>query len=537
LKGFEHYSWVVTIYLLTSTISVPIFGKLSDMYGRKWFYVGGIAVFVIGSALSGISWDIYSLITFRGLQGLGAGVLFASAFAIIADLIPPRDRGKWQGAFGGVWGLASVIGPSVGGFLTDNLSWRWVFYVNVPIGLVALGVIIAMFPQETKHGVKKVIDWLGAATLTVGLGALMLALTLSSQKDWEWGSTLNVTMLATAVVFLGLFVFVESRAKEAIIPLDLFKNSIFTVSTITVFVTGMGLFGAIIYIPLFIQAIQGDSATNSGNALTPMMISVVVASVIAGQLISRTGKYRILSVVGMALVTLGMFLLFTMTADTPRLTTISYMIVVGLGMGVTFPIYTLVVQNAFPMSQVGVVSAALQFFRSIGSTVGTAVLGTVVANQFHDRLATEFAQRATTAGVPSQVTQGLLSFISNLSLQALGNPETLRTLFVELGKNLPADLVPMVQGALTASLKPALMAGIQESFLIGTLLLGVGLIATVFLKEIPLRKSNERPGMAMAEGGAPSVGQIAEMEGKEIMASGFPAGVVPARDEPELVRK
>ena len=537
LNGFQQYSWVVTIYLLTSTISVPIFGKLSDMYGRKWFYVGGIAIFVLGSALSGLSWDIYALIAFRGVQGLGAGILFASAFAIIADLIPPRDRGKWQGAFGSVWGLASVVGPTVGGYLTDNLSWRWVFYVNVPIGLAALALIIALFPHETKHGVRKIIDWMGAATLTVGLTALLLALSLSAQPEWQWGSTLNLTMLATAAVFLGIFLFVEARAKEAIIPLDLFKNSIFTVSTITVFVTGMGLFGAIIFIPLFIQAIQGDTATNSGNALTPMMISVVLASVITGQIISRTGKYRIMGVIGMAVVTLGTFLLYTMNESTPRMTTIAFMIVVGLGMGVTFPIYTLVVQNAFPLSRVGVVSAALQFFRSIGSTVGTAVLGTVVANQFHDHLASEFTTRATASGVPAQAVQGIASGMSNLNIQALANPEALREMFAQLAKFLPAELLPKVQEAITSSLKPALMSGISEAFLIGTILLGAGLVATIFLKEIPLRKTVEHPGATMAEGGAPEWQRVAEMEGKEIMASGYPASVVPARDEPELVSK
>jgi len=286
LQGFEQYSWVFTSYLLTSTITVPIFGKLSDLYGRKWFYAGGIVVFVIGSILSGISSNIVELIIYRGIQGLGAGIIFASAFAIVADLIPPANRGKWQGAFGAVWGLASVLGPTVGGWLTDGPGWRWVFYVNVPVGLVALAVIIALYPRETVHAKDKSIDWLGALTLIASLTPLLLALSLGGTPGWDWGSSQIFWLFAAATVFLAAFIFVQARvAKEPIIPLDLFKNSIFTTSILTVFMTGVGLFGATLYIPLYIQAIQGDSATDSGNALTPMMISVVLASVLSGQLI------------------------------------------------------------------------------------------------------------------------------------------------------------------------------------------------------------------------------------------------------------
>src|SRR5438552_1306471 len=318
LNGFDHYAWVVTLYLLTSTISVPIFGKLSDMYGRKWFYIAGIAVFLIGSALSGLSSGVQpftlfgngfsgltvgmaELIIFRGIQGLGGGIMFAVSFAIIADLIPPRDRGKWQGAFGGVWGLASVIGPTVGGYLTDNLSWHWVFYVNVPIGLAALAVLIFAFPNDRRHAANRVIDWGGAITLTASLTPLLLALSLG--RDWGWGSPQTIGMFAAAAVFMAAFIVIEARAKEAIIPLDLFKNSIFVVSTITVFVTGLGLFGAVLYVPLFIQAVQGDTATSSGNALTPMMLALVVSSVLSGQIISRTGRYRIMGIIGMGFVT------------------------------------------------------------------------------------------------------------------------------------------------------------------------------------------------------------------------------------------
>jgi EmrB/QacA subfamily drug resistance transporter len=501
LNGFDHYSWVFTIYLLTSTITVPIFGKLSDMYGRKWLYLSGIAIFLLGSVLSGFSTDIYQLIAFRGLQGLGAGILFANAFAIIADLIPPASRGKWQGAFGAVWGLSSVIGPSIGGFLTDNLSWRWVFYVNLPVGLVALAVLVATFPHESRHDVRKVIDWLGAATLTASMTPLLLALSLGGTPDWEWGSAWVIGLFLAAALFLAAFIVVEARAKEAIIPLDLFKNSIFTISTITVFVTGAGLFGAILYIPLFIQAIQGDTATSSGNALTPMMVSVVIASVLSGQIISRTGKYRLVGIFGMAFVTVGMFLLYTMNLDTPRLTTVFYMVIMGLGMGVTFPLYTLVVQNAFPIQRVGVVTAAVQFFRSMGSTVGVAVLGSIVNNQFHDRFRPELVSRIDSlkSTLPPQVAgqvdaEKFASGLNNLNPQVLVSAEGTARLHDQLVNvfHVPAAFADQLITLIKDAMKPALFSGIQEAFLIGAVLLALGLVTTIFLREIPLRKTNER---------------------------------------------
>ena len=554
LKGFEYYTWVFTIYLLTSTISVPIFGKLSDMYGRKWFYIAGIVVFLIGSGLSGLSQDIAQLIFFRGLQGLGAGIIMANAFAIIADLIPPAERGKWQGVFGSVFGLASVIGPTIGGFLTDNLNWRWVFYVNLPVGLIALAVLFVFFPSGTTHTAKKKIDWLGAFTLVGGLTPLLLALSLGGTRgqltvpffgalsDWDWTSPKLLGLFAMSVIFLVAFVFVEARTKEAIIPLDLFKNRIFTVSVLTVFVTGVGLFGAVLYIPLFIQAIQGGSATSSGNTVTPMTIAIVISSIVTGQIISRTGKYRIVGIVGMALVTIGMFLLYTMSVDTSQVVTIAYMILMGLGLGVAFPLYTLVVQNAFPIQRVGVVTAAVQFFRSIGSTVGVAVLGTVVNNRFHDKFGPEFAQRYDVlkaslpgpAGSQMPPADTFLSGLSNLNPQVLVSSDGIASLKAQLVQHgTPATFADTLVKLIQDAMKPALFSGIQEAFLIGAIVVGLGLITTIFLKEIPLRKSNAGPAMAMAEGAGE--GMMAQEAGREMAADGMPGGTsLPSRDEPRL---
>ncbi len=559
LNGFEAYSWVFTVYLLTSTITVPIFGKLSDMYGRKWFYIGGILVFLLGSVLSGLSADMTQLVTFRGLQGIGAGIMMATAFAIIADLIPPAERGKWQGAFGAVFGLASVIGPTVGGFLTDNLNWRWVFYVNLPVGAIALTALLFLFPNDRKtHHARRSIDWLGAGTLVAGLTPLLLALSLAGTNtkvdlpgvglitDWGWGSPGVITLLAASVAFLVAFVFVQSRAKEPIIPLDLFKHNIFTVSMITVFLTGVGMFGSLLYIPLFIQAIQGDSATNSGNSVTPMTLAIVLSSIVTGQIISRTGKYRIIGIVGMVMVTGGAVLLYSMNMDTDRLVTIGYMVVMGFGLGIAFPLYTLVVQNAFPIQRVGVVTAAVTFFRSIGGTLGAAVLGSVVNNQFHSKFPAEFTPKynqfveetipaAARGNVPSADT--FLTGLSNLNPQILTSVEGIAQMKAQLiERGAPAAFVDQLMGVITEAMKPALFSGIQEAFLIAAIMLGLGLVATLFLREIPLRTSNAaRPMAAMAEGGAEAV---AEESGKQMAASGMPGGtMVPRGDVPVLRRK
>jgi EmrB/QacA subfamily drug resistance transporter len=538
LNGFDQYSWVVTVYLLTSTISVPIIGKLSDMYGRKWFYMAGIVIFLLGSALSGLSANMTELIIYRGIQGLGAGILFACAFTIIADLIPPADRGKWQGLFGAVFGLSSVIGPTLGGFITDNFSWHWVFYVNVPIGLVALAVLYFTFPHEPKHNVHKSVDWAGATLLTLTLVPVLVALSLGGTPDWDWGSAKVIGMFVAGAVFLAAFLYTESRVKEPIISLDLFKNSIFTSANIALFLTGVGLFGAVLYIPLFIQAIQGDSATSSGNAVTPMTLAIVVSSIVVDQLVSRTGKYKIITIIGMGTMVVGMFLLYTMSADTPRFTTILYMIIMGLGLGIPFSILTLAVQNSVAFKNVGAATSATQFFRSMGGTVGVAILGTVVNNQFHSRFGPELQKAVDTLGpqasanIPVAQLTAALSNINPQALVSVQGADQLRSQIAHfIPAGAPANSVDVLMDVITKALKPALFSGIQEAFLIGSILLAMGFVAALFLKEIPLRKGASRGGSAMSEGGPVTTSEELTEIGDELAQSGLPGATTLAEDE------
>ena len=536
LKGLEHYAWVTTAYLLTSTVAVPIFGKLGDLYGRKWFFVGGIVLFMVGSALSGLSSGIdqfslfgiappgltvgmAELIFFRALQGIGGGIMFANAFTLIGDLLPPAERGRWQGLFGAVWGLASVIGPTVGGFITDNWNWKWVFYVNIPVGLIALVVLFFGLPNlHNTHSTQRKIDWLGAAALTAGITPILLGLSLGGTADFPWNSTQTLGLFAAGVLFLIAFLVIESRATEPIIPLDLFKSRIFTLSTATVFLSGVGMFGALLFIPLFIQGVQGDSATSSGNAITPMMLSLVAVSIAAGQVLSRTGKYRWLGIGGMVALTLGMFLLSGMGVGTPRWQTIAFMMIMGAGLGVAMPLYTLVVQNAFPIQRMGVVTSATQFFRSIGGTVGVALLGTIVNNRFRDEYLAQLSPQ-----LKSSPQFG--AFLSTVSPQALISPDTIKQIQGQLtAAQVPANLIPTIIQGIQAPIKGALTTATTEAFLIGAGVLAVAILTTAFIPEIALRRGQPRP--VAIEGAAEAIG-------RDFVAEGLPgASTIPADAEP-----
>lgn len=455
LQGLEHLSWVFTAYMLASTVTVPIYGKLSDIYGRKWFFFGGIVIFILGSILSGLSQNMTQLIVFRGLQGIGGGAMMANSFAIIGDLFVPAERGRWQGMLGGMFGLASVIGPTLGGWLTDNASWRWNFFVNIPIGILALAAIGFLMPKITSGIKERSIDYLGALALTLGLVPFLLALVWGGNQ-YAWSSMMEIGLFIMSAVFLTLFVITERFAKEPIIPLGLFKNSIFTISVIITFLTAMGMFGAILYIPLFSQIVLGLSATNSGTILTPLMFALVIASILAGQVISKTGKYKSIAIFGMAIVVAGMYWLSTVTSATTQMELLMRMIALGIGLGITMPIFTIAVQNSFDNSKLGVVTASTQVARSIGGTVGVAIFGSVLNNALTGKL-------SNMASDP---------FVQTLSK---ANPNSA---IIDLSANNLQGFRDVFTGAIT------------EVFLLGTILMAAAFIVTFFLKEIPLRKSH-----------------------------------------------
>ena len=404
LKGLEYYSWVTTAYLLASTVMVPIYGKLGDLYGRKPILVTGISLFLLGSALCGMSGEPFmghlfgggmlQLIVFRALQGLGGAALFTSAFAIIADMFDPSERAKFGGLFGSVFGLSSVVGPLIGGFLTDHGSvnllgyfiegWRWVFYVNLPLGAIALFMILAKMPSLSHKATGK-IDYLGAALITATTVPLLLALTWGG-NTYPWVSGRIVTLFAISIVSLFLFILVERRTKDAILPLDLFKNKVFTFANLASFMINMAFIGIVMFLPLFMQTVQGVSATNSGLSMLPLMAGLIASSIVSGLLVARSGNYKGFLIGGSIVIIIGVLFLAQIGVDTSRLDLAWRMFIVGLGLGPTMSMFNLAVQNAVPMNQMGVATSSSQFFRQIGTTIGAAIFGTLLINNLHTEL-------------------------------------------------------------------------------------------------------------------------------------------------------
>ncbi len=477
LQGLDRYAWVFTAYMLTSTASMPIWGKLSDIYGRKWFYVGSMALFLVGSMLSGTAQSMNQLIAFRALQGLGAGAMMPIAQSIIADLFPPAERGKYQGLTGAVFGLASVIGPALGGYITDNLDWRWIFYINLPVGLAAMSVVYVTLPNLAAAS-RRVIDYAGAALLVLGIVPMLLAFTWAG-STYAWTAPEIVGLLAFAVLVLGLFLLVEQRAAEPVLPLSLLRNDIYRVSALASFLAGAGMFGAILYIGLFVQGVLGQSATASGGVLTPTMLSVIVASIVSGQLVSRWGHYRVLSVVGLSIAAIGMFLLARMDVNTSMTTVVVNMIIVGIGLGTTQVLFVIAAQNSVDYRVMGVATSALIFFRFIGATLGTAVFGSFLASTF----AREFSAR-----VPESLQRAMpAERLAELKPEALLNAQALQQVqsqFSQMGPGGQALLNQLLQ-----AIQSALAVAIHDVFSLSTIVMVLAAFTCLFLREVPLRRS------------------------------------------------
>jgi EmrB/QacA subfamily drug resistance transporter len=414
LGGLERLAWVVTAYLLAQTVVTPVYGKLGDLYGRKGVLQSAVIIFLVGSALCGISRNMMQLIGFRAVQGLGAGGLTVVTQAVVGDLVSPRDRGKYQGIFGAVFGGASIAGPLLGGYFTTHLSWRWIFYVNVPIGLIALVVLAATLPSQSSR-TKRAIDYIGSALLAVVLASLTLLSDLGDTR-YSWTSPPMLALIATAIVSLVLFLIVERRAAEPVLPLRLFTIRTVAVASAVGFIVGFALFGSVVYLPLFLQIVKQASPTASGLQMLPMMGGMLVTSIVSGQLISKTGRYKIFPIVGTAVMTLGLFLLARMSASTSIMTASLIMLVLGLGLGMVMQVLVIAVQNAVSYQDLGVATSGATLFRLIGGSLGTAVLGAVFAS----RLARNLAILIPGAGVGGTISANGMSAHAMAAL----SPET-----------------------------------------------------------------------------------------------------------------
>ena len=473
LNGLDRLAWVTTAYLVTSTTMTPIAGKLGDLFGRKPFLLAGMIGFVAASALCGLSQDMTQLIIARGVQGIFGGVLFATVFSVIGDLFSASARGRAQGLFGGVFGLASIVGPTAGGFITDHWNWRWVFEVNIPVGILAVAVVAVGLPYVKSKASWRDIDFLGAFTLAAGVVPLLIALTIT--RDHAWTSLPVVGLLALSVVMIVAFIAIETRVEHPIVPLELFKNATFTVSMIVSFLTAFGMFGSILFTPLVFQGVLGISATNSGALITPMMFGLIGASTVTGFVMLRIKYYRFLGTLGVSVMIFGMWLLSQIVPGTPEWRVVADLIVVGLGLGMTFPLYLTAIQTALPKQYLGVATSQIQFWRNLGGTVGSAILGAVLANRLPDYLNT----RVTELHLPPQV---VAQFPKGGSANSILDP-------VLLAK-LPAAFVHAIRLALSDTL--------HDIYLFAGLVLVIALVSTFFLREVPLHGTRVGRGVSEA---------------------------------------
>jgi EmrB/QacA subfamily drug resistance transporter len=497
LHGNDIYTWAFTGYLLTATVSGPIYGKLSDLFGRRPILLFAITLFLIGSALCGQAREMWQFVAFRSLQGLGAGALFPVALAVIGDLFEPAERGKYQGFFGAMFGVSSLVGPAIGGLITDNVGWPWIFYVNLPIGFVVLAVIWRLLPRARPAGARPRIDYLGAALLVAALVPILIGLTNKQTADW-----LDLTvagLIAAGLVVAVVFVFVEMRVAEPIIPLGLFRSRNFTVAVVAMFVVAMGFFTPIVFLPRWFQFVSGASATQSGYQILALIAGLIVSATVSGQIVARTGRYKFLFLGGALLLSIGLFLLTGLRADTPLPLLYVWMFVTGLGVGPMFAVLTLVVQASVAPRNIGTATSSLTLFQQIGGSVGLAITGTI----FTSRILEEIPRQLADAGVPPQLAAAFSSG-GTASLNRL-------TTVGDLGQALLAGLPPAARAQIEP-LVPRIVEAIHRAFSLATadtfaLGAGAGVVAFLtlaLLREVPLKRPTALPAEASAAGATSS---------------------------------
>ncbi len=500
LGGFGLLSWLFTSYMLASTVVIPLVGKLGDMFGRKLFLIGGIALFMFASALCGAATSMELLIVFRAIQGLGGGMIFASVFASLGDLFSPLERGKYIGLFTGTFSLASILGPTFGGYLTDTLSWRWVFFINIPVGLVAIPAIWFNLPSRAVHSRPK-IDFLGATWLSAASVLALLALVWAGDR-YAWTSLEIITLFVSAAIFVVLFIWQELHHPEPVLPLHLFRNSTFLMSNLIVFTFGAGVFGAFQFLGLYLQTAMDQSATVSGVISTPQSLGVLAASTISGQLISRIGRYRYQTIAGAALIAVALSWLTTLQPDTPLWHISADMVLLGIGFGLVLPTMSLVVQNAVPYQYLGVASSSSQFFRQIGSVLGIAVFGAILANSFNAKFEEEFSASDQAAVGPAvteafedptaRLNEGKYDLVAREVSALPGGPEIL------------ARATEAQNDAMTFAVRRIHLAALGCAILC--------LVFTVLMKEVPLRRTIGAPTPSQPES-APSAPEPAPASG------------------------
>ena len=478
----ELYTWSVTIYLLTATVSGPIYGKLSDLFGRRPIVIFAVSLFLISSALAGLSQNMEMFILFRGLQGLGGGAIFPIALAVVADLYTPAERGKYLGLFGAVFGVSSLVGPGLGGFITDTFSWNWIFYINIPIGLISLFILWRLLPAIKRPEAGQNIDYLGAGVFAAAIVPFLIGLT--NKQTGQWTDAAVGGLIVLGLVFGVIFLFVESRAKEPIVPLNLFRIRTFSISVAAMFLAAFGFFTLVIFLPRWFQTVGGNSATESGYSLLPLLGGLIFSAIASGQIVARVGRYKFLMVGSLSLLAIALLLFTNLRADTDRPVMWLWMALAGLGIGPSFAVFTLIVQNAVSPDRIGVATSSLTFFQQIGGTVGLTLAGTILG----DRISTELPPRLIAAGVPQQfLAQGFSPSdprVQQLDLFGTGD------LAGRLAAFLPPEAQGLIQGIVKA-VHDTFSIAIASTFWIGIAGAIVAAVLVGFLHEVPMRQTFE----------------------------------------------